>query len=270
MTLLGRSAEVSGRTTLVFPELDPVQSLEVIDLVKSYGPVKALRGVSLRAAAGEVLGLLGDNGAGKSTLVKCLSGSVRPDSGSIRIDGTAVTISSPKESREMGIETVHQDLALIDTLDVTANLFLNREALRSAPGTRWFGWLNERRMHHQAMEILESLHINIPSVRAPIQRLSGGQRQAVAVGRAIAWGQRIVVMDEPSAALGVEQTRLVLDLVLRLKEHGILVILITHNMQQALEVCSRAVVLRHGSIVGDVNIADVTARDLVDLITGSA
>lgn len=251
------------------PATRPVESFEVRGLEKSYGPVQALRGVSFSATGGEVIGLLGDNGAGKTTLVKCLSGIVRPDHGTVAIDGETVDIHSPKSSRELGIETVHQDLALIDTLDVTANLFLNRETVRGPGLVQRLGWLSNRRMHVQAKAVLDSLHINIPSVRTPIQRLSGGQRQAVAVGRAVAWGQRIVLMDEPSAALGVEQTRLVLDLIRRLQASGVLVLLITHNMQQVMEVCSRAVVLRHGNLVGDVNVADIVARDLVDLITGA-
>lgn len=244
-------------------------SIEVRDVAKSFGPVKALRSVSFRAEAGEVIGLLGDNGAGKTTLVKCLSGLLQPDAGEILVNGKAVTINSPKESRELGIETVYQDLALIDSLDVTANLFLNREELRGSIGTRWFGWLRQGQMHRDAKEILDGLRINIPSVRRPIERLSGGQRQAIAVGRAVAWGQRIVLMDEPSAALGVEQTRLVLDLIRELQSRNILVVLISHNMQQVVEVCTRAVVLRHGSLVGDIPVRPDSVRDLVDLITGA-
>jgi simple sugar transport system ATP-binding protein len=243
--------------------------LAVRDVVKSYGPVRALRGVSFTVRSGDVLGLVGDNGAGKTTLVKCLAGIIKPDSGEIAIDGQTVAIDSPRTAHRLGIETVHQDLALIDTLDVTANLFLNRERTAGAGPLRAFGWMRNRQMHRQAKEILDSLRINIPSVRAPIERLSGGQRQAVAVGRAVAWGQRIVLMDEPSAALGVEQTRLVLELVRTLRERGVIVVFISHNMQQVLEVCTRAVVMRHGAVAADVAVSDVTARDLVEFITGS-
>lgn len=248
---------------------DIATSLEVRDIVKSFGAVKALRGVSFTAKAGEVLGLLGDNGAGKTTLVKCLAGILEPDSGEILINGTAAGITSPKVSRALGIETVHQDLSLIDSLDVAGNLFLNREEIRGPALLRWFGWMNQSQMRRDAKTILDSLHINIPSVRRPIQRLSGGQRQAVAVGRAVAWGQRIVIMDEPSAALGVEQTRLVLDLIRQLQQRNVLVVLITHNMQQVVEVCTRAVVLRHGSVAGDIPVGPDSARELVDLITGA-
>jgi simple sugar transport system ATP-binding protein len=244
--------------------------LSVSDLSKSYGPVRALHGASFTVRSGEVLGLVGDNGAGKTTLVKCLSGIVKPDSGEFRINGVPVHIDSPKHARALGIETVHQDLALIDTLDVTANLFLNREELGGRGPLQWLGFIKQRRMHRDAKEILDSLKINIPSVRYPIERLSGGQRQAVAVGRAVAWGQRIVLMDEPSAALGVEQTRLVLELIQTLRERNVVVVLISHNMQNVLEVCTRAVVLRHGSVVADVPIAGVSARDLIHHITGTA
>jgi simple sugar transport system ATP-binding protein len=241
----------------------------VFDLTKSYGPVHAMRDVSFAASSGEVVGLVGDNGAGKSTLVKCLAGIVKPDSGRIVLNGEPVVIESPKSARQLGIETVHQDLALIDTLDVTANLFLNREKVVGRGPLGALGWLSNRRMHREAKAILDGLRINIPSVRHPIERLSGGQRQAVAVGRAVAWGQRIVVMDEPSAALGVEQTRLVLELILTLRDQGVLVLLISHNMQQVLDVCTRAVVMRHGSVVADLDTARLTTRDLVDHITGS-
>lgn len=238
-------------------------------LSKSYGPVRALRDVSLTVRSGEVLGLLGDNGAGKTTLVKCLSGIVKPDHGHVFVNDEEIHVASPKQARDLGIETVHQDLALIDTLDVTANLFLNREEVAGRGPLRLFGFIKNRRMHTEAKEILDSLKINIPSVRYPIERLSGGQRQAVAVGRAVAWGQRIVLMDEPSAALGVEQTRLVLELIRTLRERGIVVVLISHNMQNVLDVCTRAVVLRHGSVVADVAISDVTGRDLIEHITGT-
>jgi len=216
-----------------------------------------------------VLGLIGDNGAGKTTLVKCLAGIVHPDSGEIVVDGQPVAVDSPRAAHQLGIETVHQDLALIDSLDVTANLFLNREHIAGVGPLRGIGWMRNRQMHRRAKDILDSLRINIPSVRTPIERLSGGQRQAVAVGRAVAWGQRIVLMDEPSAALGVEQTRIVLQLVRTLRERGVIVLFISHNMQQVLDVCSRAVVLRHGAVVADVDVADVTTRDLVDFITGA-
>ena len=249
-----------------FPQTMGVENavLEVRDVEKSFGAVKALKGVSFGVRAGEVMGLIGDNGAGKSTLINCLAGIIRPDAGRILLDGEEVTIASPHEAREHGIETVHQDLALIDTLDVSGNLFLNREVLS---GPRALRWMNKRRMHREAKEILEGLRINIPSVRNPVEKLSGGQRQAVAVGRSVAWGRRIVLMDEPAAALGVEQARLVLELITTLRDRGLAVVLISHNIQAVLDVCSRAVVLRHGDAVADLELEGVTGRDLVQLIT---
>lgn len=244
-------------------------ALEVRSLSKSYGPVRALAEISLSMARGECLGLLGDNGAGKTTLIKCVSGLLRPDSGRILVDGTEVRVDSPQSARSLGIETVHQGLALVDSLDVAANLFLNREVVRRSFPLRWLRWLNKREMYRQAQQILDQLQIRIPSVRQPIERLSGGQRQAVAVGRAVGWGHHIVLMDEPAAALGVEQARHVLELIERLKHQDVAVLFISHNMQHVVEVCDRAVVLRHGRNVGDVLIGDVTARDLVDLITGA-
>ena len=239
-------------------------ALEVRDIDKSFGAVKALQGVSFGVRAGEVMGLIGDNGAGKSTLINCLAGIIRPDAGRILLDGEEVTISSPYEARQLGIETVHQDLALIDTLDVSGNLFLNREVLS---GPRVLRWMNKRRMHREAKEILEGLRISIPSVRNAVEKLSGGQRQAVAVGRSVAWGRRIVLMDEPAAALGVEQARLVLELITTLRDRGLAVVLISHNIQAVLDVCSRAVVLRHGHAVADLELEGITGRDLVQLIT---
>ena len=244
---------------------DPV--LEVRGIDKSFGAVQALRQVSFGVRAGEVLGLIGDNGAGKSTLVKCVAGIIKPDAGEILIHGAAVELASPRDAHDHGIETVHQDLALIETLDVSGNIFLNRELTRRP---RLAGWMDKRRMHLEAKEILEGLHINIGSVRYPIEKLSGGQRQAVAVGRAVAWGRQIVLMDEPAAALGVEQSRLVLELIATLRDRGLAVVLISHNMQEVLDACSRAVVLRHGEAVADIELADVTTRDLVQLITTGA
>ena len=244
---------------------DPV--LEVGNIDKSFGAVQALHQVSFGVRAGEVLGLIGDNGAGKSTLVKCVAGIIKPDAGEILLHGEAIELTSPADAHDRGIETVHQDLALIETLDVTGNIFLNRE-LTHRP--RFTGWMDKRRMHLEAQEILEGLHINIPSVRYPINKLSGGQRQAVAVGRAVAWGRQIVLMDEPSAALGVEQSRLVLELIKTLRDRGLAVVLISHNMQEVLDACSRTVVLRHGAVVADIELTDVTRRDLVQLITTGA
>jgi ABC-type sugar transport system ATPase subunit len=242
--------------------------LEVRGLCRNFDAVRAARDISFEVYPGEVLGLLGDNGAGKSTVVSCISGSLRPDAGSILVDGEAVDIDSPQRARELGIETVFQDLALVDSLDVTTNMFLNREILKSKPA-RWLRWMDRGQMHRESREILDRLHIRINSVKQPMSQLSGGQRQSVAVGRAVAWGHHIVLLDEPAAALGVEQTALVLELINRLRDEGVGVVLISHNMHDVLSVCDRAVVLRHGLKVAQLETLEgLTTRHLVDLITG--
>ncbi len=244
-------------------------SLEGQGLSKSYGPVEALADVSFSLYSGQVLGLLGDNGAGKTTLVKCLSGLHKPDDGAILIHGTEGPINSPQDARAAGIETVHQNLALVPHLNVAANMFLNRELTFRFPPLRLLGWMNKRQMYRETREILDRLHVSVPSVRQRLDTLSGGQRQAIAVSRAVEWSRDIVLLDEPTAALGVEQARTILDLIRKLSDEGVSVLMVTHNMQHVVEVCHRAIVLRHGRKVGDVEVADVSASDLVDLITGA-
>lgn len=259
---------MTGREDVGTP--DPTAVLSVRSLTKSFGAVRALRGVSFDLHRGEILGLVGDNGAGKSTLVKCLCGNITPDAGTISLDGQQVQLESPAHALDLGIETVYQDLSLIPMADVATNMFLNREITRDWPLLGWLGLLDKRRMYDEAEAILERLSIRVPSVRMPVSTLSGGQRQAVAVGRAVAWGRHIVLMDEPAAALGVEQSRLVLDLIRRLSVDGISVIVVSHNMQEVVDVCDRVLVLRHGAKVADVEIAAVTSRDLVEYITGTS
>lgn len=255
---------VSGRA-------DGSVALEVRSLSKSFGAVRAARAVSFEIRRGEVLGLLGDNGAGKTTVVNCVSGGLTPDSGEILINGSVVSIENPEAAHRLGVETVHQDLSLVDTLDVATNLFLNREHTFRWGLFGWLGWLDRRRMYRESKEILDRLSIDIPSVRQPVDKLSGGQRQAVAVGRAVAWGNHIVILDEPTAALGVEQTRLVLDLIERLKNQGVAVLLVSHNMHDVIKVCDRVVVLRHGMKIGELTgMEGITPRHLVDMITGVA
>lgn len=231
--------------------------------------MKALQGVDFSIRQGEVLGLLGDNGAGKSTLIKCLSGLYSPDGGTIVLHGEEQRFSSPDDARAAGVETVHQTLAVVPDLDVAANMFLNRELTPKWWLGRKLGLLDKRRMYTQSREILDRLHVRVPSVRMKMANLSGGQRQAVAVGRAVEWSRDIVLLDEPTAALGVEQSATILSLIRTLASEGIAVVLISHNMQDVVEVCDRAVVLRHGRVAGNVAIKDVTAPDLVDLITGA-
>lgn len=244
-------------------------ALRAADISKSFKAVKALDNVTISLRYGKVTALLGDNGAGKSTLVKCLAGVYQPDSGSIAIDGKTRTILNPDVARELGIETVHQNLAVINTLDVTDNLFLGREKTRGGSVGQRLGWLDKKSMRQQCADVLERLEIELPSLRSAMGLLSGGQRQAVAIGRAVAWKQRIVMLDEPAAALGVQQTAKVLDLIRGLRDEGVAVLLITHNMDRVVQVCDEAVVLCRGQKVAEVSVGDVTIDDLVGYITGA-
>lgn len=244
-------------------------SLQAQGIFKSYGAVEALADVSFSLHSGQVLGVLGDNGAGKTTLVRCLAGLHKPDDGAILIHGAEGRINSPQDARAAGIETVHQNLGLVPHLNVAANMFLNRELTFHFYPLRLLGWMSKRQMYRETRKILDRLHVSVPSVRQHLDELSGGQRQAIAVSRAVEWSRDIVLLDEPTAALGVEQSRAILDLIRNLSDEGVAVLMVTHNMQHVVEVCHRAIVLRHGRKVGDVEISDVSASDLVDLITGA-
>jgi D-xylose transport system ATP-binding protein len=244
---------------------DPAPVLELRSVHKSFGAIRALQDVSFSVRPGEVIALVGDNGAGKSTLVKSISGLYQPDAGEILIDGIAHRFSSPHEARECGVETVYQHLSLIDTFNVVDNFFLGRELHRRP---RWLKVVDKRQMTAETTRTLDGLHIRIPSVTAPVSTLSGGQRQAVAVARTVAWGRHIVLLDEPTAALGVEQSEQVLQLIARLADQGVAVIVISHNMTEVIRCSDRVVVLRHGSLVGDVPTAAASEHDLVTLITG--
>jgi ABC-type sugar transport system ATPase subunit len=242
--------------------------LEARAVSKAYGAVQALAEVDLELRRGEVLGLVGDNGAGKTTLVKCLSGVFRPDSGSILVDGVEHHGMTAEFARTLGIETVYQNLSLIDTLDVAQNFFLNRELTFRNPVLRPLGLLNRRRMYRETDGHLRELGLPVEA-RRQVSALSGGQRQMIAVGRAITWGRHIVMLDEPAAALGVRQSIQVLQFVRAMAERGVAVLFISHNMQHVLKVTDRIVVLRHGVKVGDVTTAEATAQSIVTLITGS-
>ena len=243
--------------------------LEAHGISKAFGHVQALRDVDLELMPGEVLGLVGDNGAGKSTLIKILSGALQPDSGQILVDGQVVHLRSPVAAQHFGIETVHQDLAVVPMLDVAENLFLGREPRFGGRLGIFLRFLNKRLMRREAARHLQSLNIGIKSVRQRVDLLSGGQRQGVAVARATAFGRRIVIMDEPTAALGVRESRGVLDLMRRINEQGLSIILISHNMPQVIEITDRVMVLRHGERVGVVRTADTNVEQIVRLITGA-
>ncbi|MEV4688949.1 ATP-binding cassette domain-containing protein [Microbacterium sp. LWH3-1.2] len=229
---------------------------------KRFGAVKALTDVDFWVNEGEVVALVGDNGAGKSTLVKVLAGVHPPDSGTIEFDGEPVGIDSPADAQQLGIETIFQDLALCDNLDVVANLWLGRELRDGAT-------LDEVDMEQRTWTLLRELSAKIPSVRIPVASLSGGQRQTVAIARSLIGEPRVVILDEPTAALGVAQTAEVLNLIERLRERGHGVILISHNMADVMAVADRVVVLRLGRNNGVYNVADVTSETLIAAITGA-
>jgi len=245
------------------------KALELKGITKEFGAVKALQGVSFSIHKGEVVALLGDNGAGKSTLVRCIAGLYAPDQGEIHVNEQQVTIRTPQDARDHGIETVFQDLAMIPDFDIASNLFLNREMLSKNPILRWFGWLDHQGMKKRARKSLNRLNSRLPDFSAKVSTLSGGQRQAVAIARAVNWGADLVIMDEPTAALGVEQSAQVNELIKLISSQGVAVLLISHNMQHVLETCDRAVVLYQGRSVADVAVSDVSKEDLVALITGA-
>lgn len=246
-------------------------ALRVQGMSKSYGAVRALIDAGLTVWPGEVVGLLGDNGAGKSTLVKCIVGRTHPEAGSVFVAGEEMHARTPEAARSHGIEVVYQNLALVDTLDIAANLFLGREMTRGEGLLGRIGLLSHRRMRAEATRVLQEFGIDLgrASLRDSVDRLSGGQRQGIAVARAIVWGQKVVLLDEPAAALGVEQTENVLGLVRRLRDQGVGVVFISHNMDQVMEVCDRVFVMRHGHMAGWAETAEVTTTDLVGFITGA-
>jgi D-xylose transport system ATP-binding protein len=235
--------------------------LELRGVNKSFGPVHVLHDVDFTVRAGEVTALVGDNGAGKSTLVKCIVGIHSTDSGEVRFNGSPVHVHGPRDAAALGIEVVYQDLALCDNLDIVQNMFLGREQRKG-------GLLDEADMERKARQTLASLSVRtVKSVRTPVSSLSGGQRQTVAIAKAVLWESRVVLLDEPTAALGVAQTRQVLDLVRRLAEQGIGVVLISHNMADVFEVSDRIATLYLGRMVAQMPTRDVTHSQVVELIT---
>jgi fructose transport system ATP-binding protein len=247
----------------------PQPILEAHGLVKRYGQVVALDGADFELYAGEILAIIGDNGAGKSTLIKALSGAIQPDDGEIKLDGKRVHFRSPLDARRAGIETVYQDLAVAPALDIAANIFLGRERRLRGP----LGWLlrllDKRGMRREATRHFSELKIGVQSMKQPVENLSGGQRQGVAVARASAWAERLAIMDEPTAALGVKETRQVVELIRRVRDRGLPVILISHDMPHVFELADRIHIMRLGKRVAVVTPKTHTMPEAVAIMTGA-
>src|SRR5229473_1411443 len=241
--------------------------LQVKDLYKRFGGLVAVDHVSLDIYPGEVVGLLGDNGAGKSTLIKMVSGAYKPDGGQILLDGEVVSFATPLEARRRGIETIYQDLALCENLDASANIFLGRERMRHQLGI--LRVLHRSYMLRESSQVLDQLDIRIPELRNPIRQLSGGQRQAVSIARAVYWNARLMIMDEPTAALGVPEQLKVLELIRTLRNQGVPVILISHNMLDVFAVADRVIVMRRGSKAGERRISETNESEVVGLMVGA-
>ena len=244
---------------------EPVVRLR--NVVKRFGGLTAVDDVSVDIYRGEVVGLVGDNGAGKSTLIKMISGVYRPDGGSIFLEDEEITLSSPMEARRMGIETIYQDLALCENLDATVNIFLGREPMKRM--MLFFKQVDRPHMLAESEKVLDRLDISIPGLTRPIRQMSGGQRQAVAIARAVYWNARLVIMDEPTAALAVPEQRKVQEMVRTLRAQKVPVIIISHNLQDIFATADRIVVMRRGRKVGDLMAADTTGDELVSLMVGA-
>jgi len=243
--------------------------LEARGLVKRYGHVTAMDGCDFELLPGEILAVIGDNGAGKSTLIKALSGAIIPDEGTIVLDGEEVRFHGPLDARRQGIETVYQDLAVAPALTIAENLFLGREVRRSGAAGKVLRMLAKRQMLREARAQMDELKIGIRSMRQAVETLSGGQRQGVAVARSAAFARHVVIMDEPTAALGVKESRMVLDLILRIRERGLPVILISHNMPHVFEVSDRIHIQRLGRRAALVETKSITMPDAVAIMTGA-
>ena len=241
--------------------------LSVKNIKKTYAGVAALRGINIDLDVG-LTAIVGDNGAGKSTLMKILSGVVRPDDGEIVIDGSPVTLDSPTRARSLGIESLYQDLALADTLDVASNVFLGRELVKRRLGL--VPTLDDKAMRRAAAETLKAVGIGIPDVKLPVRQLSGGQRQAVALARAMYFSAQVILLDEPTAALGPKETAAFTRVVREFVERRTTVCMVTHNLPQVMELADRIVVMRAGRVVATMNVTDVTEEQLLGLMVGSA
>jgi ABC-type sugar transport system ATPase subunit len=243
--------------------------LEVRNIKKHFGGVEALRGVSFELYEGEILGIVGDNGAGKSTLIKIISGVHEKDAGEIFIYGKKVEINNPNDAKKLDIETVYQDLALANELDIPANIFLGREETFFGKFGKAIGLLNQKKMRAESLSLLRGLNVNIPKLLSKVMYLSGGQRQAVALSKVVFWSKKIVIMDEPTAALGVKEANNVLQLIRNFKDKNISVIIISHNLQHVFSVVDRIMVLRRGEKAGIVNAHKTSANEVVSMITGA-
>jgi ABC-type sugar transport system ATPase subunit len=245
-----------------------VPLIQAKGLSKHYGTITAADNVDIDIGHGEIVAVVGDNGAGKSTLAKMISGAVTPDGGEIRVEGELATIRNPIEARGYGIETIYQDLAMAPNLDVVTNLYLGREP-RKRPPLGWFGTIDRKRMRKDAKDHLADLKINIPNLwGTPVSSLSGGQRQSVAIARAMVWASKLVIMDEPTAALGVKQSAAVLEIVKGVRDRGISVVIISHILPHVLELADRIVVMRHGRKVADLPAGQLDEHGLIELIIG--
>lgn len=247
------------------PSSDQSIRVKMEDISKSFGAIKSLDRVNLTLRAGEVLGLVGDNGAGKSTLSKILSGAIIPDSGRILLDSEEVLFASPADARRQRVEMVYQDLSLCDTIDVAGNLLLGREPAWSVLGLKL---MNKRKMHADAAAMLDHLGVRVPSTRLKVENLSGGQRQTIAIGRAVSFDPLVLIMDEPTAALAVAEVDAVLDLIKMVSAKGVSVILITHRLQDLFVVCDRIMVLYEGRNVAERLIGETNIEEIVNLIVG--
>ncbi len=259
----------AARATSPTTDASPTPVLEARGLVKRYGHVTALDGADFLLLPGEILAVIGDNGAGKSTLIKALSGAIIPDAGEILLDGKAVHFHSPLDARRQGIETVYQDLAVAPAMSIAENLFLGRELRRTGFLGSALGMLDKRRMLGEAMSHMQSLKIGIGSMKQAVETLSGGQRQGVAVARSAAFARHVVIMDEPTAALGVKEGNMVLELIRRVRDRGLPVILISHNMPHVFEVADRIHIARLGKRCCVVNPKHISMSEVVAVMTGA-
>lgn len=244
--------------------------LEARHLRKNFGGIKAVDDVSFSLRKGEIVGMVGDNGAGKSTLIKIITGAYRKDGGEVLLNGQPVEIESTRHARELGMETVYQSSGLVEVMDAPANLFLGREKLKEGWLGKYLGMIDKRFMREETRGLLKMLNITVRNLAAPVQTLSGGQQQSVAVGRAAYWKGSIIILDEPANNIGVDQQRAVLELVREIRDrHGISFIMISHNMEHIFQIADRVIVMRNGKKVGDTPLAQTTRNEVVGLITGA-